>query len=80
MGPYHSHMFSKHLSAQSKGEYGKEVQKSVQAGWRKVSGAMCDKRVSARMKGKVCKMVVRPVVLYGGSEEKTGGRVGDNRG
>jgi len=35
---------------------GKEVKKKVQAGqsgWRKVSGVMCDKRVTAKVKGKV---------------------------
>ena len=44
---------------------------------------MCDERVSARMKGKVSKMVVRPVVLYGLETvalRKTGGRDGGSRG
>ena len=53
---------------QSNGECGKEVKKRVQAGWsgwRKVSGVMCDRKVSARMKGKVYKTVVRPAMLYG---------------
>ena len=52
---------------QSNGECGKEVKKQVQAGWsgwRKVSGVMCDRKVSARMQGKVYKMVVRPAMLY----------------
>ena len=43
-------------TVQSNGECGKEVKKRVQAGWsgwRKVSGVMCDRRVSAQMKGKV---------------------------
>ena len=30
-----------------------------------MSGVMCDKRVKARMKGKVYKTVVRPVMFYG---------------
>ncbi len=50
-------------TVQSNGECGKEVKKRVQAGWngwRKVSGVMCDRRVSAKMKGKVYKTVVRP--------------------
>ncbi|WP_139267332.1 reverse transcriptase domain-containing protein, partial [Escherichia coli] len=55
-------------TVQSNGECGKEVKRRVQAGWngwRKVSGVMCDKRVSARMKGKVDKTVVRPAMLSG---------------
>ena len=44
------------------------MKKRVQAGWsgwRRVSGVICDRRVSARVKGKVYKMVVRPAMLYG---------------
>ncbi|XP_016321114.1 uncharacterized protein LOC107672441 isoform X3 [Sinocyclocheilus anshuiensis] len=55
-------------TVQSNGECGKEVKKRVQAGWngwRKVSGLLCDKRVPARMKGKVYRTVVRPAMLYG---------------
>ena len=55
-------------TVQSNGECGKEVKKRVQAGWygwRKVSGVMCDRRVSAKMKGKVYKTVVRPAMLFG---------------
>ncbi|KAK2902094.1 hypothetical protein Q8A73_011840 [Channa argus] len=55
-------------TVQSNGECGKEVKRRVQAGWngwRKVSGVLCDKRVSARMKGKVVKTVVRPAMLFG---------------
>ena len=43
---------------------------------------VCDKRISARMKGKVYKKVVRPTMLYGletGTQEKTGGRAGGSR-
>ncbi|KAI5107764.1 hypothetical protein C0J45_1358, partial [Silurus meridionalis] len=40
----------------------------VQAGWsgwrRVIAGVICDRRVSARMKGKVYRIVVRPAMLY----------------
>lgn len=55
-------------TVQSNGECGREVKKRVQAGWsgwRRVTGVICDRRVSARMKGKVYKTVVRPAMLYG---------------
>ena len=43
------------------------MKEHVQAGWnewRKVSGVMYHKRVSAQMKGKVYKTVVRAAILY----------------
>ncbi|MCJ8749155.1 hypothetical protein PDJAM_G00173060 [Pangasius djambal] len=55
-------------TVQSNGECEKEVKKRVQAGWngwRKVSGVLCDRKISARIKGKVYKTVVRPAMLYG---------------
>ncbi|KAK3551170.1 hypothetical protein QTP70_013885 [Hemibagrus guttatus] len=55
-------------TVQSSGECGKEVKKRVQArwnGWRKVSGVLCDRKISARIKGKVYRTVVRPAMLYG---------------
>ncbi|KAK3516274.1 hypothetical protein QTP70_008651 [Hemibagrus guttatus] len=55
-------------TVQSNGECGKEVKKRVQGGWngwRKVSGVLCDRKISARIKGKVYRTVVRPVMLYG---------------
>ncbi|KAK3525896.1 hypothetical protein QTP70_010950 [Hemibagrus guttatus] len=55
-------------TVQSNGECGKEVKKRVQAGWngwRKVSGALCDQKISARIKGKVYRTVVRLAMLYG---------------
>ncbi|KAK3547576.1 hypothetical protein QTP86_025465, partial [Hemibagrus guttatus] len=53
---------------QSNGECGKEVKKRVQAGWngwRKVSGVLCERKISARIKGKVYRTVVRAAMLYG---------------
>ncbi|KAK3517683.1 hypothetical protein QTP70_015690 [Hemibagrus guttatus] len=55
-------------TVQSNGECGKEVKKQVQAawnGWRKVWGVLCDQKISARIKGKVYRTVVRPAMLYG---------------
>ncbi|KAK3522985.1 hypothetical protein QTP86_010494 [Hemibagrus guttatus] len=53
---------------QSNGECGKEVKKRVQAGWngwRKVSGVLCERKISGRIKGKVYRTVVRAAMLYG---------------
>lgn len=56
------------LGGESKEQIGKilgEVE-VVQAGcsrWRRVSGGMCDKRVSARAKGKAWKTMVGAVML-----------------
>ncbi|KAK3518544.1 hypothetical protein QTP70_001606 [Hemibagrus guttatus] len=55
-------------TVQSNGECGKEVKKRVQAGWngwRKVCGVLCERKISARIKGKVYRTVVRPAMLYG---------------
>ena len=46
----------------------REVKKRVQAewnGWRRVSGAICDRRLPARVKGKVYSLAVRPAIVYG---------------
>ena len=45
-----------------------EVRRRIQAGWmswRKVSGVLCDRKLSAKVKGKMYKSVVRPTMLYG---------------
>ncbi|KAK3533820.1 hypothetical protein QTP70_031295, partial [Hemibagrus guttatus] len=55
-------------TVQSNGECGKDVKKRVQAGWngwRKVWGVLCDRKISARIKGKVYRTVVRAAMLYG---------------
>ncbi|KAK3543094.1 hypothetical protein QTP70_010647 [Hemibagrus guttatus] len=55
-------------TVQINGECGKEVKKRVQAGWngwRKVTGVLCDRKISARIKGKVYRTVVRAAMLYG---------------
>ena len=33
--------------------------------WRKVSGVLCDRKLSAKVKGKMYKSVARPAILYG---------------
>ena len=46
----------------------REVKKRVQSGWngwRRVSGLICDRRLPARVKGKVYSSVVRPAMVYG---------------
>ena len=50
---------------------GSTVQKSdsceweVRNGWRKASGVICNRRLPARVKGKVYNSVVRPEMVYG---------------
>ena len=55
-------------TVQSNGDCGREVKKRVQAGWngwRRMSGVICDRRVPARVKGRVYNVAVRPEILYG---------------
>ena len=35
------------------------------ANWKRVSGIVCDRRISLRVKGKVYKTVVTPAMMYG---------------
>ena len=52
----------------SDGRYEEEVRGKIQTGWmswRKVSGVLCDRKLSAKVKGKMYKSVVRPAMLYG---------------
>ena len=51
----------------SDGRCEEEVRRRIQAGWmrwKKVSGVLCDRKLSRRVKGKMCKSVVRPAMLY----------------
>ena len=46
---------------------GREVKKRIEAGWngwRKMTGILCDRRVSAQLKGKIHRTVVRPAMMY----------------
>ena len=55
-------------TVQETGGCEREVRKRVQAGWnvwRRVSGVICDKRLRARVKGKVYSSMVRPAMVYG---------------
>ena len=55
-------------TVQESGSCEREVKKRVQAewnGWRKVPGVICDRRLPARVKGKVYSSVVRPAMVYG---------------
>ena len=48
--------------------YAEEVRRRIQAewiSWKKVSGDLCDRKLSARVKGKMYRSVVRPAMLYG---------------
>ena len=52
----------------SDGELVNEVNHRIQSGWnawRRLTGVLCDKKISARLKGKVYKTAVRPAMLYG---------------
>ena len=56
------------LTVQESGGCEREVRKRVQAGWngwRRVSGVICDKRLPARVKGKVYSSMVRTAMVYG---------------
>ena len=55
-------------TVQESGGCEREVKKTVQAGWngwRRVSGVICDKKLPARVKGKVYSSVVGPTMVYG---------------
>ena len=55
-------------TVQESGSCEREVKKRVQAGWNrwsKVSRVICDRRLQARVKGKVYSSVMRPAMMYG---------------
>ena len=55
-------------TVQESGGCEREVKKRVQTGWngwRRVSGVMCDRRLPAKVKGKVYSSAVRPAMVYG---------------
>ena len=55
-------------TVQEDGGCDREVKRRIQAGWSnwgKGTGVMCDKRASARLKGKLYTTVVRPAMMYG---------------
>ena len=50
------------------GDLDAEMTHRIQTGWqnwKRVSGILCDRRISLRVKGKVYKTVVRPAMMYG---------------
>ena len=55
-------------TVQESGDCKREVKKRVQVGWngwRRVSGVICDKRLTDRVKGKVYSSVGRLAMVYG---------------
>ena len=55
-------------AVQKSGNCEREIKKRVQAGWkgwRRVSGVICNRKLSARIKGKVYHSVMRPAMVYG---------------
>ena len=53
---------------QESGSCEREVKRKVQAGWngwRRVSAEICDRRLPARVKGKLYSSVVRTAMVYG---------------
>ena len=50
------------------GDLDAEMTHRIQSGWKnwkRISGILCDRRISLRVKGKVYKTVVRPAMVYG---------------
>ena len=51
------------------GDLDAEMTHRIQSGWKnwfkRISGILCDRRISLRVKGKIYKTVVRPAMMYG---------------
>ena len=50
------------------GDLDAEMTHRIQSGWKnwkRVSGILCNRRISLRVKGKVCNTVVRPAMMHG---------------
>ena len=65
----------KYLGATSaeNGDLDAEMTHRIQSGWKngkRISGILCDRRISLRVKGKVYKTVVRPAMMYGAEESE----------
>ena len=53
---------------QQNGEIDKDINERIKVGWLKwkhATGVLCDKRMPVGLKGKVCRTVVRPTIMYG---------------
>jgi len=53
---------------QGNGEIIEDINQRIKIGWEKwknAYGVLCDKKIPLRLKGRVYRMVVRPVLLYG---------------
>ena len=53
---------------QADGGIDREIAKRIQAGWgawKRITGVMCDRKVSGTVKGQLYKTKVRPAMMYG---------------
>jgi hypothetical protein len=62
------------LMLQKNGDIDKDVSHRIKADWlkwRQTSGVLCDPRVPLKLKGKLYRTTIRPVMLYGAECEPT---------